>query len=77
MLRPVLVLLSTLLTLALVVGQNPETARADDMAAGVIVDTTNPNSMRLAREAGFTARSREARVRDEAPARPRQLSLVW
>ena len=31
----------------------------------------------LAREAGFTARSREARVRDEAPARPRQLSLVW
>lgn len=32
---------------------------------------------RLAREAGFTARSREERVRDEAPARPRQLSLVW
>ena len=31
----------------------------------------------LAREVGFTARSREARVRDEAPARPRQLSLVW
>jgi DNA repair photolyase len=31
----------------------------------------------LAREAGFTARSREARVRDEAPARSRQLSLVW
>jgi DNA repair photolyase len=31
----------------------------------------------LAREAGFTARSREARVRDEASARPRQLSLVW
>jgi hypothetical protein len=31
----------------------------------------------FAREAGFTARSREARVRDEAPARPRQLSLVW
>jgi DNA repair photolyase len=31
----------------------------------------------VAREAGFTARSREARVRDEAPARPRQLSLVW
>jgi DNA repair photolyase len=32
---------------------------------------------RLAREAGFTARSRDERVRDEAPARPRQLSLVW
>ena len=31
----------------------------------------------LAREAGFAARSREARVRDEAPARPRQLSLIW
>ena len=31
----------------------------------------------LAREAGFTARSRDARVQDEAPARPRQLSLVW
>jgi len=32
---------------------------------------------RLARKVGFTARSREERVRDEAPARPRQLSLVW
>ena len=32
---------------------------------------------RLAREAGFKARSREERVRDEAPARSRQLSLVW
>jgi len=32
---------------------------------------------RLAREAGFTARSRDARVRDEAPPRSRQLSLVW
>lgn len=31
----------------------------------------------LAREVGFAARSREARVRDEAPARPRQLSLAW
>ena len=31
----------------------------------------------LAGEAGFTARSRDARVRAEAPARPRQLSLVW
>lgn len=31
----------------------------------------------LAREAGFTARSREARIRDEAPPRSRQLSLVW
>ena len=32
---------------------------------------------RLAREAGFKARSREERMRDEAPARSRQLSLVW
>jgi DNA repair photolyase len=31
----------------------------------------------LAAEAGFPARTREARVRAEAPARPRQLSLVW
>ena len=31
----------------------------------------------LAREAGFTARSRDERVRAEAPPRPRQLSLVW
>jgi DNA repair photolyase len=31
----------------------------------------------LAGETGFTARSRDARVRAEAPARPRQLSLVW
>ena len=31
----------------------------------------------LAREAGFGARSREARVKDEGPARPRQLSLTW
>jgi DNA repair photolyase len=31
----------------------------------------------LAREAGFPARSRDERVRDEAPARSRQLSLVW
>jgi DNA repair photolyase len=32
---------------------------------------------RLAREAGFRARSREDRVRAEAPPRSRQLSLVW
>jgi DNA repair photolyase len=32
---------------------------------------------RLAREAGLAARTREQRIRDEAPARPRQLSLVW
>jgi DNA repair photolyase len=31
----------------------------------------------LARAVGFTARSREERVRDEAPPRARQLSLVW
>jgi DNA repair photolyase len=32
---------------------------------------------RLARETGFAARSRDERVRDEAPARSRQISLVW
>jgi DNA repair photolyase len=32
---------------------------------------------RLARQAGFAARSREDRVRDEGPPRTRQLSLVW
>jgi DNA repair photolyase len=32
---------------------------------------------RLAREAGFKARSREERVRDEAPPRSRQLSIAW
>jgi DNA repair photolyase len=32
---------------------------------------------RLGREVGFRGRSREDRVRDEAPARPRQLSLAW
>ena len=32
---------------------------------------------RLAREAGFKARSREERVQDEAPPRSRQLSLAW
>ena len=31
----------------------------------------------LAAEVGFCARTREARVKDEAPPRPRQLSLVW
>jgi DNA repair photolyase len=32
---------------------------------------------RLAAQVGFPARTREERVRAEAPARPRQLSLVW
>jgi DNA repair photolyase len=32
---------------------------------------------RLAGQVGFPSRTREARVRSEAPARPRQLSLVW
>jgi len=31
----------------------------------------------LARAAGFPARTRDDRVRDEAPPRSRQLSLVW
>src|SRR4051794_20611428 len=50
-------LLSLLLVVVLVVGAPaPSVARAqsDEMVHGVIVDTTNPNSMRLAREAGFT-----------------------
>ena len=32
---------------------------------------------RLAAEVGFPSRTRDARMRAEAPARPRQLSLVW
>lgn len=32
---------------------------------------------RLAAEEGFVSRSRAERIRDEAPPRPRQLSLVW
>jgi DNA repair photolyase len=32
---------------------------------------------RLAAEVGFPARTRDDRVRAEAPAQPRQLSLVW
>ncbi len=32
---------------------------------------------RLAGEVGFSARTRDARVRDEAPPRPRQLALAW
>jgi hypothetical protein len=56
-LRPATVLLSMLLMVALVVGAPmPEVARAQsgEMVLGIIVDTTNPNSMRMAREAGFT-----------------------
>src|SRR5262245_29206365 len=56
-LRPATVLLSALLAVAIVVAPwAPEAARAqsDEMVHGVIVDTTNPNSMRMAREAGFT-----------------------
>jgi hypothetical protein len=51
------VLISALLV-ASFVGGVPVTDRAlaqsDEMVHGVIVDTTNPNSMRMAREAGFT-----------------------
>lgn len=32
---------------------------------------------RIAREQGLPGRTREERIRQEAPARPRQLSLVW
>jgi hypothetical protein len=34
--------------------ENPPAGAADDIAIGVIVDTTNPRSMSLAREGGFT-----------------------
>ncbi|MFN8636866.1 MAG: cellulase family glycosylhydrolase [Chloroflexota bacterium] len=57
MLRPAIMLLSTLLALVLAVTPSPPTpalAQADELVYGVIVDTTNPNSMRMAREAGFT-----------------------
>jgi len=49
-------LLSLLLIFVLVGAPSPSVARAqsDEMVHGVIVDTTNPNSMRMAREAGFT-----------------------
>jgi hypothetical protein len=39
---------------ALAQAGTPSTTPADEMALGVIVDTTNPRSMELAREAGFT-----------------------
>jgi hypothetical protein len=55
-------LLASLCTaLALVIGPGTPSsptpaafAQSDDFVNGVIVDTTNPNSMRMAREAGFT-----------------------
>ena len=57
MLRPATLLLAVLLVAVLFVGgPAPEAARAqsDEMVHGIIVDTTDPNSMRMAREAGFT-----------------------
>jgi len=51
------VLLSAVMAAVLIVGAPaPLVARAQagEMVHGVIVDTTNPNSMRMAREAGFT-----------------------
>ena len=39
---------------ALAQGVPPSTASADTVALGIIVDTTNPRSMQMAREAGFT-----------------------
>ena len=41
-------------TAAPVPPSSPASATADDLAVGVIVDTTNPRSMRLAQEAGFS-----------------------
>jgi hypothetical protein len=43
-----------LLALAVAPAPRPAQAQGDDLVAGVIVDTTNPNSMRMAHEAGFT-----------------------
>ena len=57
MLRPATLLLAILLVAALVVtppAASVAQAQSDEMVHGVIVDTTNPNSMRMAREAGFT-----------------------
>ena len=57
MIRVISLALSLFLALLTVtVSPAPPVARAqaDEMVHGVIVDTTNPNSMRLAREAGFT-----------------------
>lgn len=57
MLRPATLLLAILLAAGTVVTvPTPSVVRAqsDEMVHGVIVDTTNPNSMRMAREAGFT-----------------------
>src|SRR5215216_5552340 len=39
---------------ALAQGTAADTTSADGVALGVIVDTTNPRSMEMAREAGFT-----------------------
>jgi hypothetical protein len=50
-------MLSALLVASLAWGGpkiEPALAQFDEMVHGVIVDTTNPNSMRMAREAGFT-----------------------
>jgi hypothetical protein len=56
-LRPATSLLSMLLVAAIFVTPTASEialAQTDEMVHGVIVDTTNPNSMRMAREAGFT-----------------------
>ena len=57
MLRLATLFLATSIVAAIfVTGDAPNVARAqsDEMVHGIIVDTTNPNSMRMAREAGFT-----------------------
>ena len=56
MLRPATLLFAIMLAATAVTTPAPEVARAqsDEMVHGVIVDTNNPNSMRMAREAGFT-----------------------
>lgn len=57
MLRPLILLLTVVMVVVTIVGvPTPDVARAqsDEMVHGVIVDTTDPRSMRMAREAGFT-----------------------
>ena len=60
MLRPLALLLSGLLAAVALVSvpafpaATAARAQSSEMVHGVIVDTTNPNSMRMAREAGFT-----------------------
>jgi DNA repair photolyase len=50
---------------------------APGIAPRAVRDEIDRRVQTLAREVGFAARTREARVRDESPPRPRQLALLW